>query len=273
MEAGETIAKFVCAAIGATSQKNIVDSESIVSNSASVAVVAPLVAYGGVVCILLSHFPPCVESGFKRKLESIRDDAFLSVVSPENMGSKWAKISVAAPAEQSQWTESDVDSFREVLKQFRAVQPETMVPFQSIDIVSFASRSLSDQRQLLSIPLSQLESDGAHPTECVSYISGQRVLQEYYTEDAEAWASYRDTGILQRLQFAHHYLAPSCDGCTAACFVNSDSSADPPNQLQQWIEAFRRHLEQHAPQLAQKLEWFPQSCLHVTVRGLYCRDL
>lgn len=218
-----------------------------------------IIAFGGVLCVALEGFPtPIVE--LKSKLSDACDG-----IAPELMGSKWAKVTVAAvrdDAEDRQTSDPAVwDRLRTALLVWNtSTEHHTPARLQEVSVVSFQCRSLAHHQVLKSVSLRYKTLLGDGSVESVidpaSHLKGAAVVEEFTSN--ENWASYRDNGIIARLQPAASYRQ-EFHGTTMVAFLVDDCWA-------QYLERLKQHLCDH--DLGWLYEWMPNNVLHVTVRGL-----
>lgn len=234
----------------------------------TVRVIDIILAYGGVICIVLEGFPDSLER-FKRRLEAAHSRGLVQHLCTENMGSKWAKITVAAPADQAQVTEQDWYTVRDALRKFcrdeNIHQSEDgpctarapTVHFEALSLVQFSNRTLERRSILTQLTPQHLGGVVDEPVDMQSHSRGRDVAQEFH--DDHRWPEYVKSGIIQRLQTHRHYDA-HVEGVTAVCFVAHHDS--------HFAELLSRLQVALAARASDAFAWFPMSSLHMTVRGV-----
>jgi hypothetical protein len=236
---------------------NVVPSNPVVgadSNDVAVPVRCVFVAFGGVICVALEGFP-CAAVRFKEALH----EALGALLPPENMGSTWAKITIAALKDDSvDACKNPVvwDRVRNALQEWMRNAPPLMGLFHDISLVVYENRSLSNCKVLCSSPLRNFPGDTSTsgPVDAISSTKGEQVVCEYTSNSN--WPSYRDHGIVPRLQSACSYQC-RCHGATVVAFLKNDWS--------EYLSRLRMHLSQCDCDV---FEWMPEDALHMTVRAI-----
>jgi hypothetical protein len=249
--AEHAVTKWVQGAFPPSHLNNRTDGDIVVP------IASVLVAFGGVLCVALEGFPSPVAQ-FKSTLStSCHGD-----LAPELMGSKWAKVTVAAVRDDALGGAMDPavwDRLRSALLLWNAlpaVHAHSGALLRDLSVVHFLCRSLAKHDVVASVPLGCLGTSDVTSMDPESRAKGAEVVSEFAAEGN--WSTYRDHGILSRLQPASSYHQ-ACEGSTIVAFLVKDCWADI-------LEHLKRHLEEH--DLGWLYDWMPKEVLHVTVRGL-----
>ena len=240
-------------------------------------------AFGGVVCLVMEGFPVAVE----RLKEKMNEDAAMqdAGMTSEKMGAKWAKITLGAVrVEKYQFSTEQMLRLRTICLSFRSkiaeAAEECFMKSSSLSVVVFANRALTARPKETKISFDVGNSSDAVDLSENMKAKTADVIGPFFdavTPDSTEAVSDVFQGYINDLNSspAHsaHYLAPF-PGATLVCNAFDNGCAN--TQLRGLIDEFRRVVDSNIlvdveghPQQGQPLfEWFDDSALHVTVRGI-----
>ena len=222
-------------------------------------------AFGGVLCVALEGFPRGIVR-LKEKIEVELQDA----LPPENLGSKWAKITIGAISSEAVAESSGLRSdsleywrrLREYLCLHRPTIRSCSVVLRELSVVRFANRALSEKTMDRRFHLGGwfgADSDCPFAIDEISAKKATSVTHDFFGD--QTFERYVREGVLRGgPTTARHYFD---GGAGETCVLPIDASLDENKDFFEMLNRLRSTIP-----LPGVWTWLPYSSMHCTVRGL-----
>ncbi|GAQ81604.1 hypothetical protein KFL_000850200 [Klebsormidium nitens] len=205
------------------------------------------VSWSGVLTVVFTGLPPEL---LQMKAQIDQELPYLQTLKPENPGSKWPKVSLAALRDGKRLSFEQLLKLKRICRDSsKALANERQLLVDKLSVVLFASCSLEETLSISNVPL-LLPSSDSTPTD-VELRNVEKVMDEFALDRLEQYWFYasKDGNSIS------HYRNPKL-GATLVHFLQ-----DFPQPLR----AFRAAVDAELPDM---YDWFRESALHVTIRAL-----
>jgi hypothetical protein len=223
-------------------------------------------AFGGVLCLVFKGFPRPIEQ-LKGRLDAAGPSALGPAWAKENMGSKWAKVTLAAVRDEVAPDSYDASALapklRAVCESFRVKLGKVEIPVTTLSAVRFTTRDLAKTLQVLPVPVAPA-ADGAELSDATVAVT-QEVLGDFFGDGkAEAYCVEH---LQRRRTSASRYLeAVDPPMHTLVTYLRDSPDAAAVAALHEVLAEFRTEVDALVGDSVFK--WFDADALHCTIRGL-----
>jgi hypothetical protein len=224
------------------------------------------VAYGGVVCLVFEGFPDALLH-LKRAVDVEGRKTMPEAWPAENMGSKWAKVTLAALDASAAAQSLDVSvlgpQLRQLCLDFRPKLAAIQLHATALKLVRFATRDLARRKDVRRIALPSAVAGGDHVSvETEAFTSD--VVNEFF--DPRNTVHYCETHMNKKCSNSDRYLEVLADPMHTLIVDLHDSDGSGLAELLVVLREFRRAVDSLLGQGT--YHWFAEDSLHCTVRGL-----
>eukprot|EP00672_Neobodo_designis_P021324 CAMPEP_0174842040 /NCGR_PEP_ID=MMETSP1114-20130205/9673_1 /TAXON_ID=312471 /ORGANISM="Neobodo designis, Strain CCAP 1951/1" /LENGTH=253 /DNA_ID=CAMNT_0016076237 /DNA_START=43 /DNA_END=801 /DNA_ORIENTATION=+ len=163
-------------------------------------------AFGGVLCLVFKGFPRPVER-LKEELDACGPAALGGAWVQENMGSKWAKVTLAAVRDEVPPASIDAEAvapkLRDICESFRSELRQIRIPIHTLSAVRFTTRDLATRLDVRKVPLPEGAGGASELSDKTTAITSE-VLDDFFVP--ERTVPYCATHLVQRRTSASRYL-------------------------------------------------------------------
>eukprot|EP00243_Klebsormidium_subtile_P002819 TRINITY_DN15739_c0_g1_i1.p1 TRINITY_DN15739_c0_g1~~TRINITY_DN15739_c0_g1_i1.p1 ORF type:complete len:293 (-),score=35.06 TRINITY_DN15739_c0_g1_i1:157-1035(-) len=205
------------------------------------------VSWSGVLTVAFTGLPPEL---LQLKAQIDQELPYLQTLKPENPGSKWPKVSLAALRDGKRLSLEQLSKLKRICSDLtKALAKERQLLVDKLAVVLFARCSLEETLSISNVPL-LLPSSDSTPTD-QELRNVDKVMDEFASDRLEQYWFYasKDGNNIS------HYRNPKL-GATLVHFLQD---IPPP------LQAFRAAVDAELPDI---YDWFQESALHVTIRAL-----
>ncbi|KAL3901746.1 MAG: hypothetical protein SGCHY_000374 [Lobulomycetales sp.] len=206
------------------------------------------VAWNGVLCLAFSGFP--------RPLAALKTALLLHPGPPENFGSKWPKISLAALNDTCSLSQPQFHALTALAASLEPLLHGTLFEIDHLTLVRFHCRSLESLHARARLPL----SGSPHPDSFLIDPCHLELVNSVLEESSDPDYFSKVSAPGNRIP---HYRAPHTED-TLVAYIGESAPA-----IRHAINLFREAVDALLPGMYQ---WMHPEALHVTILGMHHRD-